>query len=121
LDKKTHLITSIIPLILRTNNVNRLNTRVTLNSRRIAIVTINPDKRAAPLDSRNALDGDVPLVHLVAVPARSVQFAEVVHSEAGDADCASTIMLNNFVLCALGAAADYGEGSGAGFEGESVF
>jgi hypothetical protein len=63
----------------------------------------------------------MPLVHLVAVPARSVQFAEIVHGEAGDADCASAVVLDDLVLCALRAAADYGEGAGAGFEGEGVF
>lgn len=48
--------------------------------------------------SNNTIDGDVTLVHGVAVAARAVQLAEVLDSEVGDGDSAGTVVLDDLFL-----------------------
>jgi hypothetical protein len=71
----------------------------------IAIVRVDADQSLA-LASLDAIDGDVALVHGLAVSATAVQLAEVVDEEVLDADGSSTVVLDDFVVGALGATTD---------------
>lgn len=108
-------------LVLGADSLGVGNTGVALDGGSVAHVAVDSDEGAGSADSSDALDGDVTLVHLVAVSAGAVQLAEVVHSEAGDADGAAAVVLDNLVLGALRTTTDDGEGTVASLEGEGVY
>jgi hypothetical protein len=65
----------------------------------------------------------MPLIHRLAVTARSVKLSEILNSEIGDRDNSSTVVLNNLIRSAKSSTAldRCGSASGLDLDGESVF
>lgn len=107
-------------LVLGADSLGVGNAGVALDGGGVAHVAVDSDEGAGSADSGDALDGDVALVHLVAVSAGAVQLAEVVHGEAGDAHSAAAVVLDDLVLGTLGTTAGDSEGAVTSLEGEGV-
>ena len=95
----------IITLILYADSLDTRHARV-LDHRRITIVRVIPDQGLA-VARLDPVHDDVALVHGIAVAAAAVQLAEVGEGEAGDADCAVAVVLDDLVVGAVGAPADH--------------
>ena len=114
------LVTSVVTLVLDTDLLNFSHTAAGVDGGGIAVVGVDSDERASAA-SGEALNLDVALEHLVAISAGAVEFSEVGDGEVGDVDGSGTVVLEDFVLGALGSAAD-DVGDTAGLvEGEGIW